>query len=241
MAKTTETTAVATTTKNYIVLREDSVQLREALTENIGTGGIGEFDLDQVKVPAGGGRTWLIPGLEETEAKTIEGVILHKAEPRAYWKVTMEEGGGGTPPDCSSGDGMTGTGTPGGACYHCPLNEFGTAAKGGGKACKQTKRLFLLREGDRIPIVLTVPPGSLKNLGKYFLRLAGQAIPYFAVVTRFELASAKSADGITYSQIVPTMVSRLEPSEVDKVRAYKEAMSALIHKASVIDISDVRS
>lgn len=233
-----QTTALTTVTKNYVVLQEDAAQLRTALEANIGSGGIGEFDLDRLRVPAGGSRTWMIPGLQETEAKTVEGVIMHWAEPRAYWKTGMEEGGGGSPPDCSSSDSVHGIGDPGGVCFTCPFNAFGS--KGDGKACKQTKALFLLREGDRIPLVLTVPPGSLKNISKYFLRLAAQAIPYYAVVTRFELVSATSKGGIKYSQVVPTMVGRLEPSEVDKVRAYTQAMSAMMQRAAVVDIGDVR-
>lgn len=224
--------SLTTTTTNYIMLKEDAAALRESFQANIGTSGIGEFELDTLRVPSGGGRTWQIPGLDNEEAKSVEGIIVHWSEPRAYWKEGLETSGGGSPPDCSSPDGVRGTGTPGGICEVCPMNQWQSAEKGEGKACKQTRVLMLMRPESRLPLRVVVPPSSLKPIRSYFLRLASGAIPYYAVVTKLELQSQRSKGGITYSEIVPSKVERLAPADVDRVRAFSQAFGSMMQRAA---------
>ena len=70
--------------------------------------------------------------------------------------------GGNQPPDCCSFDGVTGEGEPGGACRKCPLNQFGSG-ENGAKACKNRRRIYVLREGEIFPLLLSLPTGSLQG------------------------------------------------------------------------------
>lgn len=38
-------------------------------------------------------------------------------------------------------------------------------------ACKQKRRMYLLREGEMLPIIMTLPTGSLAEFTKYVTRL----------------------------------------------------------------------
>lgn len=239
-----QTTAVAVKADRFLALREDPKALVETMRANVGAQALTEFDLDRLRVPAGGATQWTVPGLEETQAATVEGVVVAWRDPRSYWAAGLEESGGGTPPDCSSPDGVRGVGTPGGDCASCPMNEWGSARKDGkearGKACKETRAMFLLRDGDRLPVVVVAPPSSLKNVRKYFLRLASQGVPYHGVVTRFALARTKNQGGIAYSEIVPAFAGKLDAEAAARVRAYAEAMAPAFARASV-DRRDVEA
>ena len=85
-----------------------------------------EFSIDRVKLPAGGGTAFEVPAEdgEDTEmVKDITGVILYNHPAYAYYASAFA--GGHAAPDCSSIDGATGIGTPGGDCRRCPFNKFG--------------------------------------------------------------------------------------------------------------------
>lgn len=59
-------------------------------------------------------------------------------------------------------------------CAVCPHNVFGTALRGGGKRCKDTRRVMLVVSKDDPESIqraevrqISVPPGSLRNWGTY--------------------------------------------------------------------------
>jgi hypothetical protein len=205
----------------------------EVVAANIGSGGIAPFDLDRVKVPAGGGTQWTVTSLAgEEQVSEIDGVIVSWRRVRSYWRESFAETGGGTPPDCSSDDGIIGVGEPGGECSRCPLSKWGSAGNGRAQACSETKMLFLIREGDRLPIVISVPPSSLGPVSKYFLRLLSHGAPYYGVLTRLTLDRTKNKDGIAYSQIQPSMVSTLSPEECAKIKSYALGLQPLFAAAA---------
>lgn len=222
---------------SYAVMRADEA-FSAAIAANIGAGAITPFDLDRVRVPAGGGTTFEVPGLDGVaESKVLEGVIVHWRSPRAYWRESFDATGGGTPPDCSSDDGIVGVGDPGGECGSCPMARFGSSDKGRGQACRQMRLLFMVRAGDRLPIVVVVPPSSLREVGRYFLRLAGAGVPYYATTTRLELARTKNKDGIQYAEIIASMGTRLGPGEVEKILDYAKGL-APVFSAVKVDQAD---
>lgn len=102
----------------------------------------------RVKIPAGGSLQFEIPSDDPENpdyAKTIEGVILYNHDTCAYWPEGSEYDDNVTPL-CSSVDGKTGYGAPGGACAVCALNQYGSVEKGKGKACKNMRKAgFRLR------------------------------------------------------------------------------------------------
>jgi hypothetical protein len=225
---------------NYKVMKTEISDLSAIMRANIGEK-LEVFDLDRIRVPAGGSLTWEIPTLTgEEEAKTVEGVVIAFSDRRAFWRESFDATGGGTPPDCSSDDCIVGVGDPGGTCATCALAKFGSArdGEGDGQACKQVRLLFLVRPADLLPIVVAVPPSSLKNVRRHFLRLASQSMPYYGVVWSFELAKDKSKGGITYSKIVPKLKAVLPPEEAARMKAYSDAFAPSVARIT-IDAKDV--
>ncbi len=98
----------------------------------------------------------------------------------------------------------------------------GTDSKG--QACKQMKFLFLIRETDILPILLVLPPTSIRPVERYLIRLTSQMVPYYGVVSRFTLESAQSSAGITYSRVVPSMVGKLNPEQMEKMKIITTSM-----------------
>ena len=220
-AKKTES-AVATVA-SWAVMQSDPAALGEILATNMGPGGLSVFDLDTIKTPAGGGTSFLVPSVDgEEEAKELRGVIVGFKDLRSYWRTGFDESGGGTPPDCASQDMVHGEGDPGGDCARFPFSKFGTSGRA--QACTQRRLLFLLREGDLLPLVVSVSPASLKVVRQFFLRLASHATPYYGVVSNVSLARDKNKDGIAYSKILIQAAGRLAPEETARMHQYAEAL-----------------
>lgn len=183
------------TTNSYAAL--EGFNLADALSEEM----VGmNITFDRITIPAAGGTVFEVPGAMPGETDTVKeftGVILCHHPLFTYYRERFT--GGSNPPDCGSFDGVTGVGSPGGRCAHCPLNQFGSG-ENGGKACKNKRRIFILREGEKIPLVLTLPTGSMKEFSVYIKRLLGKGRKSCSVVTRFSLKKATNAGGIAYSQ-----------------------------------------
>jgi hypothetical protein len=225
-----------------LAFHTDLEAIHTAISTNIGSGGLSEFDLPRIKIPAGGGLQWAVPTLEgEAMEPAIEGVIVLARDTRAYYSQPISETGGSQPPDCWSADGATGSGQPGGACLACPLARYGSAPGGRGQACKQIKQLFVLRGNLLLPEVVTLPPTSLKPAKQYLMKLTSQGVPYYAVVTRIGLERTKNSQGIAYSRAVLSFVRRLSPEEVERARDYHEMLKPLVQRMAVdLDAAEVQ-
>lgn len=230
------TTAVAKRGE-FAVLTLETAQIQEIIATNLGGQGLTAFDLDRIKVPAGGSLSWSIPSLSgEEDAKEIIGVVIHHRPVRGYWKEKFA--GAKNPPDCHSDDGISGFGSPGGACRKCPLAQYGTAIneKGmpaKGQACKQMKFLFVVREGDILPILVVLPPTSLKPVERYLMRLTSQAAPFYGVVTRLTLERTKSSTGIDFSRVVPAMVGKLDQDQLAKMKLLVASMRSAFDAVTI--------
>lgn len=213
-----------------MAMKQDA-DIEDLIRDNIGAGAIDRFDLVNVKVPGAGGVTWEIPNVsgEVESAQEIQGIILSVQINRAFWDQGYDESGGGTPPDCMSSDGYSGRGIikAGGEsgvhdCATCPHNAFGTAQKGEGKACKEMRVMYILRESGLLPIVISAPPGSLKNIKQYGLGLASEAMKMSHVVTGFKLQKKMNKGNQPFAVIMPRMIRKLDDKEmlfVDKYAA----------------------
>lgn len=218
---------------SYMVLSNQGAS--DLLKENLGDGALTPQDLERIKIPSGGQLAWEVPGLEGPEyLKSFEAVILWQNTSRVYWKSGLEEGNGNTPPDCNSRDGVTGVGAPGGLCAACPLNQFDTGKNGKGKACKEQKPLFIFRPTDAIPLVIPIPPSSLKEVKKYMIKLAAQQKGYWQVVTRFELVAASNAQGIKYAQAKLTFAGDLPADQVASFTALRQQMIPTFKNVQII-------
>lgn len=122
------------------------------------------LSFSRVKIPAGGVLRFELPGDDPENpeyADKLTGVLLFHHAANGYWPNAMDDED--KSPICSSVDGKTGIGDPGGPCASCELNAFGTADDGKGKACKNMRSLYLLQSGELMPIELKLPPTSLKG------------------------------------------------------------------------------
>jgi hypothetical protein len=128
------------------------------------------LSFQRIKIPAGGGLQFEIPGGDPENpdyTRALEGVILFNHAANAYWPDGGYDEDENGPPMCSSADGITGIGDPGGACAICPLNTFGSGENGRGKACKNMRHLYLLRDGAYMPVLVTLSPTSLKPFNDF--------------------------------------------------------------------------
>ena len=235
MAK--KTTEIATVTeKNYPILAGDA-NVGEMIRQNMGGEQVTEADLLRIKVPTGGATIWQVG---DEACKDLTGVLVHITRKRAYWPDRNQTG---VPPACASVVCLTGVGEPGGLCCVCPHNQFGSAVKqdgtpGRGKACKEKKLLFLLREGRMIPDVVAVPSASLRALRQWQLQLVR---PYYSVVTQLTLNKAKSADGDEYAEVVPAIVGELSTEIAAKLSSYAQDLASVFAAVGVeseVDYSD---
>ena len=213
---------------SYLALQSDATDYLQTIKENMGNDKITERDLDRITVPLGGGLNWTVPTLEgEDSTKEIEGIIVYQTSPKAYWTTGMEAGGN-APPDCSSLDGDIGYGEPGGVCGICPLNQWGSAEGGVGKACKEKRMLFILRPNALLPIVVQAPTTSLETVRKYLWRLTSESLPYWTVITKLSLEKAQSSTGITFSRIIAKSAGPVPKKQMQKLTEYRDAITPLI-------------
>lgn len=186
-----------------------------------------QFTFDRVKIPSGGGLAFEVPGDDEENpdmVKEIVGVIVDHYPVNAYWQDKYA--GQNNPPNCASMDGIRGTDRDTGevrSCASCPYNAFGTAEDGRGKACKNMHRIYIRRDGELFPLLLTLPPTSLKNFANYLAkRVLGRGKKSYEVVTKITLKKATSSQGIAYSQAAFSLVGVLPAEIAEKMKAYAE-------------------
>lgn len=198
-----------------------------------------DFRMDKIKIPAGGMTAFEIPD-EDTDGDTkmvrsIEGVILYNHPINAYYRDKYT--GGNNPPDCGSFDGKMGVGDPGGLCADCPYNQFGSAeGDSKGKACKNRRMLYILREGELFPQQLSVPTGSLTEYTRYAKRQLSKGRKLSNVVTKISLRKDTSSTGIDYSQAVFAFVRVLDAAEkaaVAKMTEQAKAYAACLNMSQV--------
>lgn len=173
------------------------------------------------KVPAGGALVFEDPCSEDPAnpeyLNEIVGVIVDHFPTNAYWPADSNQT---DPPACASVDGKTGIGTPGGNCKTCPLNAFGSGEGGIGKACKNSRRLYLLRPNELIPVVINIPATSMKEFDTYLgTKLIAKGIHPSTVVTRIKLKKANSKDGISYALLTFAMAERFEGEAAAELKA----------------------
>ena len=185
---------------------------------------------ERIKIPSAGSTVFEMPG-EGDEAETVKefsAVILYHHTLFAYYKSKYT--GGSNPPDCGSFDGVAGEGDPGGKCNTCPLNQFGSG-ENGAKACKNRRRIYVLKEGEIFPLLLSLPTGSLKEFTRYIKKLLSKGRKSNAVVTRFSLKKATSNTGVIYSQAGFAIDRPLSPEEyslVEKLSGQVKAFSSRV-------------
>lgn len=213
-----------------------SEDLAEAIAEEMD--GLGTIPFDRVKIPSGGGLTFEVPGEDGENPETageFVGVILYHHPVNAYWSEKFS--GGNEQPDCFSMDGKQGVLRETGEiinCADCPHNKFGS--DGSGKACKNVHQVYLLREDNPMPLILSLPPTSLKYMRDYIgKQILLKGMRCYDAITKITLKKEKNSTGIVYSRAVFTFVGRL--SEEQRAAATKMA-DAIKRSDKNLDVED---
>ena len=195
--------------------------LREALADDCQ--GM-DFSFDKITIPTGGVTMFQLPEEDENGnamAKEVTGVILYNHPAFAYY--SQKYTGESVPPECSSFDGVTGSG------------------EGKSKACKNKRFLYIIREGELFPVILSLPAGSLGNFVKYTKQQLTKCRRLNQVVTRVTLKKATNSGGIAYSQAVFSFVRELEPQEREVIGSMTVNVKEYAAALSSDDLIEVQS
>jgi len=182
---------------------------------------------DKIKIPAGGTTAFEVPG-DDPENPDIEKelrvIIVDQYAANSYYRAAYD--GTENAPDCLSNDGHIGITKDGEtlSCDSCPNNRYGSAIDGIGKACKNMRKVFILRSGDTFPMLLTLPATSITPFGKYLQRIVSKGLRPCDVITKISLKKAESKGGITYAQATFAMEEVLPLETREKVRKYVAGM-----------------
>lgn len=149
----------------------------------------------------------------------LKGILLHKQKVRALWKK------GENVPLCSSLDCVTGTGQDGKQrpCAGCPHDAWGSAPSDDGeerrgKNCKEMRRIYLVEKDGFLPILVTLPPTSIRPWDDFNSARATMGISDLTAEAVLRLMPGRS-NSFTYSIIQPRNGGKLSPVEI--LRFYK--------------------
>ena len=193
---------------------------------------------DRIKMPSGDTTVFQIPSEDPDEpelVKEFSAVILYHHPIRAYFKDKYT--GATTPPDCGSLNAVEGFGNPGGRCDTCVYNTFGSG-ENNSKACKERRRLYLLREGELFPIMLSLPTGSLKEFSRYVMRCLSKGNKTNAIVTSFSLTKALNKGGIAYAKATFRFVRKLTEEEYTLVENMSQQIKEISQKVGFEEVDD---
>lgn len=222
-------TALATIdTENYLALQEGGA-IAEAMLENMGEGSaMSESDLTRVTIPTGGGTTWSIPNIMGDEhIDAIEGVLVYQGVRGLLWASDEPQEGAlpllvshdlkiGKLVDRNGDTDSIDVAKIDEGIYDwskLPQNEWGSGKNGVGKACKEQRVLYILRESDPLPLVVCIQPGSLKNWKEFIVAMTKAGIPFYRAVVRLTLSKDKSSGGQPFSKVAPQLVGILTPEQ----------------------------
>lgn len=149
--------------------------------------------------------------------KELKGVIVYNHQVNTYFQGGYT--GESKKPLCQSFDGIVGLGSPGQLCKICEKNKYGS--NGAGKACRNRQKVYILREDDIFPIVLTVPTGSLKDFNNYLSRLVvSQGCLTREVITKITVQQGVTTSGIEYSKLVfsaDRLLNEVEAKDIESI------------------------
>lgn len=182
-----------------------------------------QLSFKKFKIPGGGTTQFEDPSSDPENpdyVKSIEGIIVYNHASNAYWAAGSEYDDSSMPL-CSSFDGKSGFGTPGGSCEVCPMNQYGTDMNGGkGKACKNMRTLYILRSGEVMPIQLSLPPTSLRPFTDFVNAVfVTRQRPTWSAIVQIGL---KRQDNGTNQYSVATFrkIDDLAPEQLVQIRQY---------------------
>ncbi len=196
-----------------------------------------QLSFPRIKIPGSGSLRFEMPSANPEDPeyeKTIDGVIIYNHRTCAYWPAGSEYDES-VNPLCSSVDGKTGIGDPGGACAVCELNQYGTATdKNGnataGKACKNMRHLYILRSGEYLPVMLSLPPTSIRPYSDFMnTAFVPRKRPTWSSVIQIGLKRVENGAN-TYSVATFKVLYDLEGEQLRQVKQYAESFRGQIRR-----------
>ena len=156
-------------------------------------------------------------------------VAILRANPgmsKAYYAEGYVEGADGKP-DCFSNDGKApdanATNPQARSCHNCPHNVFGSSTTGKGKACPDTKRLAVAQiDNLDDPILLRVPPTSLKNLANFGAQFTSKGIKFNYIATKIGFDPQATHQLLTFQG-----VGFLDDATIEQVEALQSDETVL--------------
>jgi len=193
----------------------------------------------KIRIPSGGATSYEIQGDNDDydSTKTIDGVIIFTHRISAYWPNSYGANAQDKLPYCASMDGVTGLCPQSGEvqdCETCQWNQYGTAVDqqgnpARGKACKNMRRIYIMRNADPNVYLLTVPPSSLKNINSTLKKL----VPCINKVVTFSLEHTTNASGTQYSKVILKRTGLLSPQAAVKAKELRKQIEAQYKDISI--------
>jgi len=166
------------------------------------------------------------PNDPDTPAANLEIVILaaNPNKSRVYYKAGYEEGAANKP-TCYTNDNIAPASDAAEPqakkCATCPHAQYGSRINEAGKkafACSEAMRVAVAPVGQlNDPMLLRVPPTSLKALGKYGNDLALRGVEPYQVVTKIGFDYTVSHPALTFK--ATAFVSDAMLKEIEETRA----------------------
>ncbi len=182
------------------------------------------------------------PGLDlgGTRTRELEAVVLLHSTRRGLW-LKNESGA----PTCASQDGIAPLQTveitttdvstrqaplvTGPQCAECEFNRWGSAglldlqdADSNSKACKEQRLLLLLVRGRDVPVLLFVPPTSLKSWDQHLADMAFAKRPLIGFYTKFSVEKTSSG-GFDYGALRLELGDPVDAADVRRMFALRRA------------------
>lgn len=201
---------------------------------------ITDIEFDRIKIPAGGiKQLQVVSDGEDEMVKELTGVIVYAHPAYARWPEKEAMPGEVAMPLCSSFDGKTGTDEEGAKhiCSSCPHFQWGSG-KNGGKDCKTGYRLYVLRDGEMLPMLFNVPPTSSKIVKAYIGKGLMKGLQSFGYETEFSVAVKQAKSGDNYGVLVLKRGAMLDAEQIAEMAAMSEGLKAARNRVAIFDDED---
>lgn len=166
----------------------------------------------------------------------IECVILASHPTNVLWGKPYGERQPGERPICRSMNGDTGVDAEGEIhdCATCVHNQFGEDGKR--KRCSNKRQLYVMRQGDVLPMLFALPPSALNAYDRYRgrVRLTLKR-SMFTVLTRIKLTNKVSdVSHAEYSVPVFEAIGLLPEAEAARVEAFARSIADSAQRAGIV-------
>ena len=173
-----------------------------------------------IKVPPGGGTNFEV---DEDAVKTIDGVVICHYTIRLLFLHKMSESQG-EPPACISQDGITGVGKGEKVCINCKYNQpwsfrdyIDNSEKSIRHACQEKHRVFILRSGEFLPMLVSLPFTSIKPFSIFMTKVTLKGKNPKGVIISIGLEKTKSKGGIEFSKCTFKVLGDIPDDQKSKI------------------------